>query len=83
MVKNVDGFHINPVSKKSPIDYALEVDLEYPGKLHLLHQKNLQFLYDMLLDCCKIIADEYGINVCDEIKSSIETKMMFQLNPVR
>ena len=37
MVKNVDGFDVNSISEKSPIGYILEVDLEYPDELHVLH----------------------------------------------
>ena len=36
MVKNADNFHVNSIRKKSPIGYILEVDLEYPDKLHEL-----------------------------------------------
>ena len=34
-LKNVDGFHLNSVSKKSPVGYILEVDFEYPDELLL------------------------------------------------
>ena len=34
MVKNVDGFDVRSISKKSSIGYILEVDLEYPDELH-------------------------------------------------
>ena len=36
-LKNVNGFDINWISEKSPIGYILKVDLEYPHKLHALH----------------------------------------------
>ena len=36
-LKNVDEFDVNSISKKSPIGYILEVDLEYSDELHLLH----------------------------------------------
>ena len=36
-LKNVDHFYVNSVSEKSEIGYFLEVDLEYPDKLHELH----------------------------------------------
>ena len=35
--KNVDNFDVNSISEKSPVGYILEVDLEYPDKLHVLH----------------------------------------------
>ena len=58
-LKNVDGFDVNSISEKSPIGYILEVDLEYPEKLHLLHNDyplapgKLAIPYDMLSDYCK------------------------------
>ena len=36
-LKNVDGFDVNLISEKSPIGYFLEIDLEYPNKLHEPH----------------------------------------------
>ena len=36
-LKKVDGFYVNSVSEKNPIGYFLDVDLEYPDKLHELH----------------------------------------------
>ena len=36
-LKNVDGFDINSIREKSSIGYILEVDPEYPGELHTLH----------------------------------------------
>ena len=36
-LKNVHGFDINSISKKSPIGYFIKVDLEYPDDLHELH----------------------------------------------
>ena len=70
-LKNVDGFDVTSISEKSPIGFILEVDLEYPDELHLLHNdyplapEKLAITYDMLSDCCKKIADRYGIKVGD------------------
>ena len=36
-LKNVDGCDVNSVSERSPIGYFLKLDLEYPDKLHELH----------------------------------------------
>ena len=74
-LKNVDNFHVNLVSEKSPIGYTLGVDLEYPDELHVLHNdyplapEKLSILYDMLSDYCKKFADEYGMKVGDVMKS--------------
>ena len=70
-LKNVDGFDVMSISEKSPIGYFLEVDLEYPDKLHVLHNdyplapEKLAIPYDMLSDYCRKIADECGIKVGD------------------
>ena len=36
-LKNVAIFHVNSISEKRPIEYILEVDLEYSEKVHVLH----------------------------------------------
>ena len=36
-IKSVYNFDVNSISEKSPTGYILEVDLEYPGELHVLH----------------------------------------------
>ena len=70
-LKNVDGFDVNSISEKSPIGYILEVDLEYPDELHVLHNdyplapEKLAIPYDMLSDYCKKNADVYGIKFGD------------------
>ena len=70
-LKNVDGFDVTLIGKKSRIGYILEVDLEYPDELHELHNdyplapEKLAVSYDMLSNYCKKIADEYGIKVGD------------------
>ena len=73
-LKNVDGFNVNSISEKSPIGVILEVDLEYPDKIHVLHNdyplapEKLATPYDRLSDYCKKIADGYGIKVGDAMK---------------
>ena len=62
MVKNVNGFDVHSVIVNSPIEYIIDVDLEYPDELHLLHNdyplasEKLAITYDMLSDYCKRIA---------------------------
>ena len=73
-LKNSDNFDMNSVSENSPIGYILNVDLEYPDELHVLHNnyplapEKLAIPYDMLSGYCKKIADEYGIRVGDVMK---------------
>ena len=62
-LKNVDEFDVNSISEKCPIGYFLKVDLEYPDKLHELHNgyplapKKLAASSNMLSKYCKTIAD--------------------------
>ena len=70
-LKNVDEFDVVWISEKNPIRYFLEVDLEYPDKLHELHNEyprspeRLAVSGDMLSSCCYKIADKYEIKVGD------------------
>ena len=70
-LKNVDEFDVMSISEKSPIGYFLEVDLEYPDKLHVLHNdyplapEKLAIPYEMLSDYCKKNAGKYEIKVGD------------------
>ena len=55
-LKNADNFDMSSISENSPIGYNLNVDLEYPDELHVLHNdyplalEKLAILYDMLSD---------------------------------
>ena len=66
-LKNVDKFDVMSINEKSPIGYLLEVDVEYPDKLHKLHNdyplapEKLAVSSDMLSKYCKEIADKYKI----------------------
>ena len=59
------------VNEKSLVGYLLEVDFEYPDKLHELHNdyplapEKLAVSSDMLSKYCKKIADKYEIKVGD------------------
>ena len=70
-LKNVNEFDVNSITEKSSIGYFLEVNLEYPDELHVLHNdyplasEKLAVSYDMLSDYCKKMADEYKIKVRD------------------
>ena len=64
-LKDVDKFDINSISKKSPIGYFLEVDLEYPDELYLLHNDYPLAPEKLAIMTCQIIvkkiAYEYEI----------------------
>ena len=70
-LKNVDNFDVNSISEKSSIGYILEVNLEYPDELHVLHNdyplalEKLAIPYEKLSDYCNKIADEYEIKIGD------------------
>ena len=70
-LENVDKIDVMSINEKSEIGYFLEVDLQYPDKLHELHNdyplapEKLTVINDMLSKYCKEIADEYDIKVGD------------------
>ena len=67
--KEIDDFDLNLVKENSSTGYILEVDIEYPSKLHDLHNdyllalEKLEISQDMLPKYCSDIADEYGIKI--------------------
>ena len=69
--KKVDGFDVMSIGKKSKTGYILEADLEYPDKLHVLHNdyplapEKRAVSYEMLSYYCKKIAGKCGIKVCN------------------
>ena len=70
-LENIDEFNMITINQKSDIGYTREVDLEYPKKLHELHNdyplapEKLAVSNSMLSTYCKNIADEYDIKVGD------------------
>ena len=67
-LQNVDEFDVMSIREKSQIGYFLQVDLEYPDKLHehpLAPEKRAASSSDMLSKFCKKIADKYVMKVGD------------------
>ena len=63
-LKNANEFEVMSISEKSPIEYFLEVDVEYSDELHELHNdyrlasEKPAVSSDMLSNYCKGIADK-------------------------
>ena len=70
-LENINEFYVNSVNEKSDTGHFLEVDLEYPAKLHELHNdyplapEKLAITNDMLSKYCKKIPDKCDIKVGD------------------
>ena len=64
-LKNADNLDGNAIGEKSPIGYIFQDDLNYLDELYAFSSR---IPYDVLSDCCKRIADEYGIKVDDIMK---------------
>ena len=67
--KEINKLDLDSISENSLLGYVLEVDLEYPNKLHDLHNdyllapEKLEISSDMLSKYCSDIADKYEIKV--------------------
>ena len=67
--KEISDFCLNSFSQNSSISYTLEFDLEYPSKLHDLHNdyplapKKLEISQNMLSKYCSDIANKYRIKI--------------------
>ena len=70
-LENLDEFNVMWAGEKIDTGYFLEVDLEYPDKLHKLHNdcplapEKLAVSSDILSQYCIEIADRYKIKVGD------------------
>ena len=67
--KEINRFDVNSISKNSSGGYILEVDLEYPDKLHEVHNdyllapEKLEISHNMLSNYCSSIANKFDINI--------------------
>ena len=64
-LKNVDNFHVNSVSENTSTGYHFEIDLEYPEKLHLLHNSYplAPEKLPILMTCCQIFVKKLQTNM--------------------
>ena len=67
--KEIDRCDVYSISENSSIGYILEVDLEYPSELHIMHNdyplapEKLEISQNMLSKYCCNIANEHGIKI--------------------
>ena len=67
--KQMNKLDLDSISENGSVGYFLEVDLEYPSKLHDFHNdyplapEKLEISSDMLSKYCSHIADKYAIKV--------------------
>ena len=63
-LKSVNGFDVNSDSEKSPLWYILEVDLEYPDELQVLHNDYPLATEKLAIPCCQIIVkNSWGVKI--------------------
>ena len=76
------------IVKESKTGFILDADLEYPEKLHALHNnyplapEKLAVSYEVLSDYCRKIANKYGMKVGDvkELISNLSNKTNYILH---
>ena len=76
------------IVKESKTGFIFDADLEYPEKLHALHNdyplapEKLAVSYEVLSDYCKKIANKYGMKVGDvkELISNLSNKTNYILH---
>ena len=67
--RKISSFCLNCIDKDNFVDYILEVDLEYPSKLHDLHNdyplapEKLEINQNMLSKYCFDIENKYGTKI--------------------
>ena len=67
--KEIDKLNVNSIGENSSLGYILEVDLNYPGELHSIHNdyplapEILKIIHNLLSNYCCNIANEYEIKI--------------------
>ena len=70
LFKKIDKFGVNSVGENRPIAYILEFDLEYPHKLHELHNE-----YTLAPEKLKISHNMFS-NYCSSIENECDNKLI-------
>ena len=86
--EEISDFCLNSISENSFVGYILEVDLEYPGKLHNSHSdylsapEKLEITQNMLLKYFSDIANKYGmkIDVVNKLVPNLRNKKNYVVN---
>ena len=67
--KEIDKFDVNSIGENGSVEDVLEVDREYPDKLHKLHNdyllfsEKLEISHNILSNYCSNIANKYDIQI--------------------
>ena len=86
--KEINRFDVNSIGKNSSIGYILEVDLEYPSKLHKMHNhyplapEKVEISQNMLSKYCCNIANKCGIKIdgVNKLVSNLSNKSKYVLH---